>query len=147
MQKSDSEGKITSVNYPTTAQYSQEVAQCDANILQWTNGLNSDFAAWLDSQFTPLTSASATALKAALGYGAKGAKEQSIEDLSGAVGAAFGGIVGYVLGFSACPHGPDPRPRHQGSAEGIWSAVLYGITQQGLADCAGTSSPAYQLGN
>ena len=131
----------------TQAQYNQEVAHCDANVLQWTNGLRSDFAAWLDSQFTPLTSANATALKTALAYGTRGSQGAIIEDLSGAAGAAFGGLVGYVVGFSAAAIlDPILDPLIKASAEAIWNTVLYGITRQGYADCAGTNAPASQIG-
>ncbi len=121
--------------------------QCDANIIQWTNGLSSDFAAWLDSEFTPLASANATGFKTALGYGISGSQGAIIENLSGAAGAAAGGIIGYVVGFSAAVIlDPILDPIIKGAAEGAWNATLYGITRQGYADCEGTQCASVSIG-
>ena len=137
-----------SVKGPLGNCITQQQQQCDANISQWTNGLSSDFAAWLNSSFTPLASANATALKTALATGIGGSQGAIIEDLSGAAGAAFGGVVGYIIGFSgAMLLDPLLDPLIKAIGEGIWNATLYGITRQGYADCEGTTAPASQLGN
>jgi hypothetical protein len=117
---------------------------CAANIVQWTNELHNDFAAWLNSQFTPMASANATALKLALSAAISGARGGIIEDLAGALGAAFGGIAGYVVGFTGAVI---LDPIIKATAMGIWDSVLNGIRQQGFADCAGNSAPPRFLGN
>lgn len=59
-----------------------------------------EFQSYLDREFTPTNSITASGVKYAITLAIQGARGAVIEGLSGAIGASVGGFLGWVIGAS-----------------------------------------------